>query len=129
MCGAVRFQVTAPFTTAGYCHCTRCQRRTGTLSSLSGTVAAEALEILSGAEEIRTWRPPEGFPKSYCGLCGGHVFGGELDGGGAVVVRLGAVDGDPGIQPQWRQWIDSVPAWHPIPDDGLPRYGGPRPQR
>ena len=27
-CGTVQFQVTAEFNTAGYCHCTRCQRRT-----------------------------------------------------------------------------------------------------
>ena len=27
-CGAVRFEVTAPFVAALYCHCTRCQRRT-----------------------------------------------------------------------------------------------------
>ena len=29
-CGAVRFEVTAPLVKAGYCHCQRCQRRSGT---------------------------------------------------------------------------------------------------
>jgi hypothetical protein len=28
-CGAVRFEVRAPLGAALYCHCTRCQRRTG----------------------------------------------------------------------------------------------------
>jgi hypothetical protein len=37
-------------------------------------------------------------------------------------VRLGALDGDPGIRPQWRQWLESAPEWEPIPEDGLPRY-------
>jgi hypothetical protein len=39
-----------------------------------------------------------------------------------VGVRFGALDGDPGIAPRWRQWLSSAPDWAPIPDDGLPRY-------
>ena len=30
LCGGVRFELTEPATGAGYCHCTRCQHRTGT---------------------------------------------------------------------------------------------------
>ena len=39
-----------------------------------------------------------------------------------VSVRLGAVDGDPGIRPECRQWVSSAAVWEEIPDDGLPRY-------
>ena len=38
------------------------------------------------------------------------------------VVRLGAVDGDPGIRPEWHQFVSSAPDWEPLPDDGLPRF-------
>jgi hypothetical protein len=126
MCGAVRFAVSAPFTTAGYCHCSRCQHRTGVPWALSGMIPADALEVLEGADSIRTWRPPEGFPKSFCGVCGGHVWAGDPAAGGIVAIRLGALDGDPGIRPSWHQWVDSAPGWEPLPDDGLPRYPGPR---
>jgi hypothetical protein len=118
----VRFEVRAPFKTAGYCHCTRCRRRTGAMWTLNATVDADGFEILDGADAIRTWRPPDGLPKSFCGNCGGHVFSGDPEPGGVVGVRLGAVHGDPGIRPRWRQWLASAPAWEPIPDDGLPRY-------
>jgi hypothetical protein len=37
-------------------------------------------------------------------------------------VRLGTFDGDPGIKPQWRQFVAYASPWEPIPDDGLPRY-------
>ena len=97
-CGTVKFRVTKPFDTAGYCHCKRCQRRSGALWALSAGVASDGFEITDGADAVRTWTPPDGLPKSYCGECGGHVFGGRLD-GPFVVVRLGAVDGDPGIRP------------------------------
>jgi hypothetical protein len=42
-------------------------------------------------------------------------------------VRFGALDGDPGIAPRFRQWISSAAPWDPIPDDGLTRYPAGRP--
>jgi hypothetical protein len=124
-CGTVRFEVTQPFETAGYCHCKRCQRRSGALWSLNAMVAPQALRIVAGEDAVRTWRPEDGFPKSFCGNCGGHLWSGDA-GTPVVGIRLGAVDGDPGIRPQWHQWLDSAPDWEPIPDDGLPRFSGAR---
>ena len=121
-CGAVAFEVTQPFVTAGYCHCKRCQRRTGALWSFNAQVPAEGFAIVRGQEAVRIWDPPdEGLPKAFCRECGGHVFGGDPN-GPFVVVRLGAVDGDPGIRPQWHAWVSSMPAWDTLPDDGLPRF-------
>ena len=124
-CGAVRFEVTAPFTTAGYCHCKRCQRRSGALWSVNASVPVEGFAITAGEEQVRTWTPPDGLPKSFCGICGGHLYS---VGEGVRGVRLGAVDGDPGIRPQWRQWLDSAPDWEPVPDDGLERFPQLRPR-
>jgi hypothetical protein len=120
-CGTVRFEVTQPFETAGYCHCRRCQRRSGVPWSLNAMVAPDALRVVAGADAVRTWTPEGGFPKSFCGNCGGHLWSGDA-GTPVVGIRLGAVDGDPGIRPQWHQWLESAPDWEAIPDDGLPRF-------
>jgi hypothetical protein len=125
-CGAVRFEVRAPFEAARYCHCHRCQHRTGTSSSANAKLAVAAFEILTGAELIGTWAPAAGQPKSYCVECGGHLFSGAQD-DEHIFVRLGAIDGDPGIRPEYRQWLSSAAAWESIPDDGLPRYEGAGP--
>jgi hypothetical protein len=127
-CGTVRFEVTAPFETAGHCHCHRCQQRSGALWSTNAQVGADAVAVVAGAEEVRTWRPPDGLSKSFCTRCGGHVFSGDPGQSGTVGVRLGAVHGDPGIRPQWRQWVESAPEWAAIPDDGLPRHPRSRPR-
>jgi hypothetical protein len=42
-------------------------------------------------------------------------------------VRLGAIDGDPGIRPRYRQFVAYAAAWEPIPDDGLERFPERRP--
>jgi hypothetical protein len=119
-CGAVGFEVTAPFSTAGYCHCKRCQRRSGALWSANAIVSADGFAIVRGEEHVRVWTPPgEGLPKAFCSECSGQLYS---DGGDFIVVRLGAVDGDPEVEFEWRQWLESAPAWAPIPDDGLRRF-------
>ena len=35
----IRFEIREPFASANYCHCTRCQRRTGTAASANGRTA------------------------------------------------------------------------------------------
>jgi hypothetical protein len=121
-CGAVRFQVTSEFTTAGFCHCHRCQQRSGVPWSMNGMVDAAGIEILAGAESVSYWRPEGGMAKAFCALCGGHVWSGEPGVGDVVGVRFGALLGDPGIAPEWRQWMSSAQPWHDVPDDGVPRF-------
>jgi hypothetical protein len=125
-CGSVRFSVTAQFESARYCHCHNCQRRTGTSSSANARVAASAFRVDSGEQLLRFWEPEGGQAKWYCADCGGHVFSRPHE-AQHVFVRMGALDGGPGIRPQYRQWVSSAVAWEAIPDDGLPRYDGAGP--
>jgi len=126
-CGAVRFEVTAPFVAALYCHCTRCQRRTGAAASANARAEPGAVRLVSGAEELRVWAPEGGAEKVYCGRCGSALFS-RLSGTSEFTgVRLGALDGNPGIRPQWRQYVAYAAAWEEIPDDGLPRFAEAKP--
>ena len=122
LCGAVRFQISAPFLSAGYCHCTHCQRRTGTASSANGRVPQDGFRVLQGAEELRSYQPEGGRPMLFCATCGSALFSGDPFSDAEVAVRLGALDRDPGIRPQYRQFVDSAASWEPVPDDGLRRY-------
>lgn len=124
LCGAVRYEITSPLSVARYCHCTHCQRRTGTASSANGLVPRAGFRLLSGEEQVRSYRPPTGVPKLFCATCGSALFSGDPSSDEQVVVRLGTVDRDPGIRPQYRQFVESAAAWEHIPEDGLPRYPG-----
>jgi hypothetical protein len=123
-CGAVRFEVTEPFQASMYCHCTRCQRRTGTAASVNARTTPEAFRIVQGEDRIRSWEPPGGAPKHFCGDCGSALFSRSP---GTIGVRLGTIDGNPGIRPSYRQYTAYAAAWEPLPDDGLPRYPEARP--
>lgn len=122
LCGAVRFEVTTPFSSSGYCHCTHCQRRTGTGSSANGRVPQDGFRLLQGADSLRAYQPATGVPKLFCTRCGSALFSGEPLSDEQVAVRLGALDRDPGIRPQYRQFVDSAASWESIPEDGLTRH-------
>ena len=125
-CGAVRFEITEPPLAAGYCHCTRCQRRTGTAAAVSARVAPGAVRITAGEDQIGAWDPEGGLRKSFCRACGSALFGGPAD-GDFVIVRMGAFDKDPGVRPSFRQYTAYAAAWEPLPDDGLERFDGRAP--
>jgi hypothetical protein len=127
LCGAVRYEVTEPLLHAGYCHCTRCQRRTGSAAAVSARVAPGSLRVTSGEELIRSFDPPDGFSKAFCSACGSALWARSRDDPDAIVVRMGTFDRDPGVRPSYRQFVAYAAPWEPIPDDGLPRYPERRP--
>jgi len=121
-CGAVRFELTEPPASARYCHCTRCQRRTGTAASASAVAVPGSFRIVAGEDRLKAWKPDGGWEKWFCGDCGSALFsrdGRDLE---RVGVRMGAFDSDPGVRPSARQFTAYAAAWEPVPDDGLPRH-------
>ena len=122
LCGGVRFEATELPESAGYCHCTRCQRRTGTAAAVSARLVPGSLRIVAGEELIRTFQPPDGFGKAYCSSCGSALWARSQVDPDVVSVRFGAFDGDPGVRPSYRQFVAYAAPWEPIPDDGLTRF-------
>jgi hypothetical protein len=112
---------------ASYCHCQRCQRRSGAAASANARPDRGAFRIVAGEERLRVWAPGSGFEKFFCGDCGSAMFSRDPDDHEVVSIRLGTFDGDPGIRPGHHQFVAYAAPWEPIPDDGLPRYPERRP--
>jgi hypothetical protein len=122
LCGGVRFRVDAPLVVASYCHCRRCQRRTGSAYSAQARIVPGSLAIMQGEQLVRAYRPPDGFAKMFCEACGSALWSQSQDDPDVISVRLGALDADPGIRPSWRQFVAYAAPWEAVPHDGLPRY-------
>ncbi len=127
LCGGVRFEVDEPPISAGYCHCTRCQRRTGTAASVQARIVPGSLRIVSGEDLVRAFEPEDGFPKEFCSACGSALWSRNPDNPDALSVRMGAFDEDPGVRPSYRQYVAYAAQWEPLPDDGLERFPERRP--
>jgi hypothetical protein len=121
LCGGVRFEITEPLVAFTYCHCTRCQRRTGTAASAQAGIEPGSLRFISGEELVKGWQPPDhGYEKCFCSNCGSQLF--SRKDGTIRSVRMGALDEDPGVKPKHRQFVAYAASWEPVPDDGLPHY-------
>ena len=125
LCGGVRFEIELPFRRASYCHCSRCRKHAGAGALVHGRVPREQFRLLEGEGLIRVFTPPGGAVKAFCSVCGSSVFGAHWPEGDEISIRLGSLDGDPGIRPHYHSFVDSRAPWDEIPDDGLPRYAGP----
>jgi hypothetical protein len=128
LCGGVRFEVTAPFLRANYCHCTRCRKHSGAGALVQGRVPREGFRLLKGEDLIEIYRPAGGMVKAFCRVCGSSLFGGTWPNGPEISIRLGSLDEDPGIRPQFHTFVDSKAPWDTIPQDGLPRFPGRAPR-
>jgi hypothetical protein len=122
LCGGVRFEVTLPFRRASHCHCSRCRKHSGAFGLTQGRVPREGFRLLQGDELVRVYRPAGGMAKAFCSVCGSSLFGGTWPDGPEVSIRLGVLDDDPGIRPQYHSHTASAAPWETLPDDGLPRY-------
>ena len=127
LCGGVRYEVHGAFLRASHCHCSRCRRHTGTSHSTQARARREDFQLVSGAELVRVYSPGGGGAvKAFCSVCGSSLFGGQWPDGDEITIRLGSVDGDPGIRPQFHTFVASKAPWDEI-TDGLPQYAGYKP--
>ena len=122
LCGGVRFEVDGPPGEAYYCHCTRCQGRTGSAASAQARIDGGGFRVVAGEELVQCWRHPDGgFEKCFCALCGAHLIARSPE-HTTMSIRMSAFDEDPGVRPSFRTFTDYAADWEPIPDDGLTRY-------
>jgi hypothetical protein len=71
---------------------------------------------------LASWDPPDGFAKVFCSACGSALFGVAPGSDEISLVRMGVIDGDPGIRMMGRQFVAYAAVWEPVPDDGLPWF-------
>ena len=122
LCGAVRFEVTEPFVTMTYCHCTNCKRLSGGVGTANGRARTAAIRVVEGRELLRTYQPREGTAKTFCSVCGSNLFGGGWPESELASVRLSAIDSPFDQRPEAHTYVQSVAPWETLPEDGLDRF-------
>jgi hypothetical protein len=121
-CGGVRFEVSEPFSTLSFCHCTSCKRISGGVGTANGKARTESIDVKQGRDLLTTYQPEEGSAKTFCSVCGSNLFGGGWPDADEPSVRLSAIDSGLDQKPERHIFVRSVAAWETLPDDGLPRY-------
>lgn len=117
LCGAIRYRVVAEPLTVYACHCTDCQRRTGSAFALSMIVPREGIEVNSGTPGSYHAALADGRVKrgKLCTACGTRLWGEPLKRPGVAVVQPGTLDDTSWIRPVAHIWARSAQPWFNFP--------------
>ena len=119
LCGAVRYEATDAGLAVN-CHCSRCRKWSGAAFASIVRVPLDALRVACGEESIGRFASSPGITRCFCKVCGSSLYTLRADLGRAHV-RLGTVDGDPGVRPSLHAFVGSKAPWFQI-TDSLPQH-------
>lgn len=112
LCGAVRYQLKAEPRATAVCHCTHCQKQSGTPLSFN-LVMREADYAQTGETMVYVDEGDSGHPvyRHFCGRCGSPIFVKTALLPGKVIVKAGTLDSMEGLQPQTEIYTDHAVKW------------------
>jgi len=111
LCGVVRFEIHADFEHFYICHCSYCQKDTGSAFAANLFVKRSALNWLSGQENVRSYtHKGTRHVKSFCSECGSALPNTEM-GGDVCLVPAGSLNVKPPIKPEAHIFADSKASW------------------
>jgi len=128
-CDGVAFEFEGPLSNIQICHCTRCQRATGSPFAAEFRVRAETFRWIRGTDLISHYdapvlRDPPAYRRSFCTRCGSAVpatFAGQP----TVCIPTGLVEGDIPARPIDHIWFDKKANWLSFAElDALPKHAG-----
>ena len=121
LCGAVRYTLRPGFRMKPYaCHCTDCQKRTGSSFSSHMGVMEKDLEIEGELDEAHFVQPSGA--KSIikgCAICRSRIYAKNSARPGFASLRWGTLDKAREMSPQVHLWVSSKQPWIVIPE-GVP---------
>lgn len=119
LCGAVGYEVTAPFRFLGHCHCSMCRKSNGAAFATWCILQPGSFRWTSGEHFVQAYESSPGTSRCFCRQCGSALASAHDGLVGEVVVA--SVDGDPGARPREHIFVGSKANWHEITDT-LPQH-------
>jgi len=115
MCGGVQFRARGEPKRVGVCHCTTCQKNSGSAFLVFAVYPRERVELTG---ETKSYIAQTG-QRLFCPICGSTI--GFFDDPDEIDLALGIFDERPGFKPAYELWVGSRHDWLPH-IDGLRRY-------
>ncbi len=130
LCGSVRYEGDGqPMLTAA-CHCSHCQKQSGSAFSVNLVVALAAFRVKGDSLATFNDVGESGLPvkRHFCASCGSPIYT-EMDAmPGVVAVKAGTLDDPSWAAPQVNMWCSSAQPWVPMVE-GTARFDkNPPPQ-
>lgn len=122
MCGALTYRADAEPINVRVCHCTICQRATGTSFFARILVPLEAVQI-SGP--IHWYNSSTELARGFCARCGSTLFS-KRESNGVIGLGFGSLDNPNDFDPEEHIWVSEQQKWLHFADE-VPTHAGPAP--
>ena len=122
LCGSVRYEITGELGDFGYCHCTMCQKASGSAHAANSPVDRDRFRLVSGAEVIREFESSPGKLRAFCSKCGSPTFAYLTATPEVIRIRLGSLDTSFEKRPQAHTFVADKASWEPPILDDLPQF-------
>ena len=125
-CGGVRFRLTRAPLIVHCCHCSACQRETGSAFVVNALVESAHVELLEGQPRLVTVATDSGKGQAIhrCPTCQVAVYSHYLGFiAGVSFVRVGTLDDPRALAPDVHIYTRSKQPWLTLPDD-VPQHEG-----
>lgn len=73
LCGEVEFQIIGKLPNIYQCHCSLCQKATGSSSCSSFITNIDGIKWINGKDKISSYTRESGFRTDFCSVCGSPV--------------------------------------------------------
>jgi len=112
LCGAVRYRIKAAPQAVVVCHCSHCQKASGSAFSVNLLVVEGDYEQ-QGETRFFVDQGDSGLPsyRHFCGNCGSAVMTKATNLPGMVLVKSGTLDDPARVQPQVEIYTDHAMPW------------------
>lgn len=113
LCGEVSYEFTGPIKVFQYCHCTRCQKITGTAHASNIIIEPDHFKWIRGEGNIGRYELPEArhFASSFCKTCG-STLPWITQSKKAMIVPAGTLDNDPKVKPMHNIYYSDKACWY-----------------
>jgi hypothetical protein len=120
-CTQLGYSITSPPMAVYACHCTECQRQSGSAFSLSLVAARDSVRIDQGQKSIWVRHHESGrvIDCVLCGTCGTRLFHEPRANPKITIVKAGHLDDTKWLFPVGHIWTKSALPWVPIPPDAV----------
>lgn len=125
-CGALHYELSAAPLMIYNCHCSNCQKITGSAFVVSATVPEAAFKFTRGEPSLFEWTSGAGNSRFgwLCGKCGARIANGQKPSIGLLSLRAGTFDDTSWVEPVGDIWTKSAQKWAPsraLSDEGQPK--------
>ena len=122
-CGHIQYTATVNDKLVIVCHCTSCQRHSGTAYGVVVGIVNDSFSIISGSLKSYESVADSGSVRSrtFCPECGTRLYAETIGEGMSFVgLRVGTIDQRDLLKPNVQVWCRSAQSWALI--DSIPKY-------